>query len=221
MNNDKISAFIDKYKYRFIIEKTNLFYKIIKPGMTIIDCGACLGYYSILAYSIMKGIGTVVAIEPELNNFYTIGENAKELDCPGIIGINKALSNIKKIGVLNVGPRVGWHSLNICHWEGREQEVEIDTLDNVLSDLNISNVNILKIDIEGQELKLLEEARTTIANSEDIYIFLETHYDHITRKEVFEYAHDNNFITFDVFTGNIVKEYKECSTELLCTRGIL
>jgi predicted methyltransferase len=47
---------------------TALFRRILKPGMTVIDVGANIGFYSLLAASIVGTDGYVLAVEPNVQN---------------------------------------------------------------------------------------------------------------------------------------------------------
>ena len=49
-------------------EQTELFAKLVGPGSTVLDIGAHVGYYTLLAARLMRGQGKVVAFEPDPKN---------------------------------------------------------------------------------------------------------------------------------------------------------
>jgi hypothetical protein len=77
------------------------------------------------------------------------------------------------------------------------EEVEVDTLDNLYK----SEIDLLKIDTEGNELKVLNSAENLIKNTK--FILLEIHkskmfigYNH---EKIYEFMTKNNFIILNEF----------------------
>lgn len=55
--------------------ETNLFKKIVRHGMTVIDLGANIGYYTLIASKLVGESGKVYAFEPEPDNFNILVKN--------------------------------------------------------------------------------------------------------------------------------------------------
>ena len=53
---------------------------ILKPGMTAVDIGANIGFYSMLMAARVGGTGRVVAFEPDADNFRLLEKNILEND---------------------------------------------------------------------------------------------------------------------------------------------
>jgi len=64
----------------------------LKPGMTVIDVGANIGLYSILAEKRMDGTGIVWAFEPSSESFHRLGKNLQLNACQRVRPFRVALS---------------------------------------------------------------------------------------------------------------------------------
>src|ERR1019366_5482962 len=51
------------------LPETTFFLRACRPGLTFVDIGANVGYYSALALARMHGNGKVIALEPHPENF--------------------------------------------------------------------------------------------------------------------------------------------------------
>ena len=111
----------------------------IKRGSVVIDVGAGIGEFAMLASDKVGEGGKVIAIEPSPDDFETLQENIKENGCSNVIPINSAVSNKKERLLLK--------------FKGREFEADAETLSNILSNLDIAvnSVNYVKMYIEERE----------------------------------------------------------------------
>jgi FkbM family methyltransferase len=123
---------------------------------TLLDLGAYSGdsalsfYYNFLPKKIY-------AFEPEANNFKILEKNCNKLNNNIIIPIKKAISNKKTRGnMLNDAT-----SSKIRN-DKNLQEIEITTIDNFVLENKIENINLIKMDIEGEETNALLGAEKTI-----------------------------------------------------------
>jgi len=57
--------------------QTEIWKKMIKPGMNVFECGANLGYYALMEASIIGNKGKVYAVEPIPKNFRILKKNIK------------------------------------------------------------------------------------------------------------------------------------------------
>ena len=133
----------------------------IKRGSVILDIGAGIGEFAILASKKVGKEGKVIAIEPSPDDFKTLQDNIRLNGCNNVIPINNAVSDKKERLLLK--------------FKGPEFEAEARTLSDILSNLGIavSSLNYMKMDIEGGE-------RSVIPSSIDIikridYLAIEIH----------------------------------------------
>jgi len=92
-------------------QKTNLFKKIVKQGMTVLDIGANKGYYSLLSAKIMDDTGKILSFEPHPGNCYWIKKSISINGYKSIKLYQIALFNKNGEMRLYEGVKSGHHSL--------------------------------------------------------------------------------------------------------------
>ena len=131
---------------------------------TAIDCGAYIGDSSLVLYNYFP---QVYALEPEENNFKllkkTIQLNKLEKHIIPLkigVGNKKTVKSIKPIGDSSF--------ISEKYTEGNEI-IFITTIDDLVKENNL-NVGLIKMDIEGYELKAIKGAEATIKKQKPILI---------------------------------------------------
>ncbi|MDD2540884.1 MAG: FkbM family methyltransferase [Desulfuromonadaceae bacterium] len=162
---------------------TSLMMKVLRPADTVTDIGANIGYFSLLASSLVTGSGRVVALEPEKDNFRCLLRNIKLNGLSNRTALNVAAGDIKKEVDLFIDPlNDGGHSLCGITPESREligdgavaiATAQMDTLDSLLAAENISNMKIIKIDTEGWEFHSIQGAISVIKRFSPPFILAE------------------------------------------------
>ena len=149
----------DSYEFKV----RNLIEKISKKSKIIIDVGANIGKYSILA-SKSNPNSKVFAIEPEQENFDVLNKN-KQLNKSNNIEIIKiALNNKKgKVKLYKAEINKGGHSLKSNSKNFDFEMVEGKKFDDVFSG-KVKEIDLLKIDAEGVEFEILEGAKNFLKN---------------------------------------------------------
>ncbi|QUS59968.1 FkbM family methyltransferase [Synechocystis sp. PCC 7338] len=126
----------------------------VEDQKTLVDVGAHHGSFS--KNFADKG-WQVIAFEPEENNRAAFQENLKEY--PQVTCIPKAVSDEagKKVPFYVSEEHFGIHSLKPWH-DTHELAYEVETvrLDSVLSELQVPNVTLLKVDTEGADFLALK-----------------------------------------------------------------
>lgn len=175
------------------ISKTKAVIKFLKTGATFIDIGANKGEFSLLAAKIVGKEGNVLAFEPEPNNCYWLKKSIKLNTYQNIRLYELALSDADGISKLYLGEKSGWHTL-LANQPQRNKgiiTINIRTLDSILEESNYRSINIIKIDVEGAELKVLHGAYKTLLNNNDIILLLDIHPTlGVKPKEVFNFLTD-------------------------------
>jgi FkbM family methyltransferase len=150
-------------------------------GDIVVDVGAHIGQYTILASKRVGLTGQVISIEPEPRNFEILMRN---------ISLNQ-LHNVKPVPCAAYSSHIktklflpeeesGRTIYNTVMKEragnnGRYVEVDAATLDSVLESLGLSKVNWIKIDVEGAELEVLRGACNIMAQSNKVRVLVEIH----------------------------------------------
>ena len=136
-------------------------HELLKPGDVFIDCGANIGYFSVMAGDIVGRHGRVVSIEANPVTFELLNEN---LDINNLNrGIHCALtSQPGEVDLLmpEMGDVLSSLKKNSLFDNGNVKSFRVDglTLDQVLEELSLPKVNLVKIDIEGGEMDVLHSA---------------------------------------------------------------
>jgi FkbM family methyltransferase len=148
--------------------------KTCKKGMTVVDIGAHLGLMSVIIAKLVGEKGKVYSFEPTpktfeifkriitLNHFDTI-----------IKPYNKAVSNFVGMVDFFVDENEGSNANSLVSRKDKNrasQKTEVNTLDNIISEIKTDKLNLIKIDAEGSELDVLLGAKNTIYNYRPIII---------------------------------------------------
>jgi len=136
----------------------------IKEGDVVVDAGANIGLFSILASFKVKDKGKVIAIEPEPNNLKILRQNVELNKLNNVIVIPKALYDKPGKMVSIKGEGVGAYVS-----EDGEGLVETTTIDKIVEETGLKP-RILKMDIEGSEGKALIGGINTLKHLELIEI---------------------------------------------------
>jgi FkbM family methyltransferase len=149
-------------------EKSDLsfFRSIIRPEDTVFDLGANVGPYSISAAS--RTSGKVIAIEPALQTFELLNRSASQF--PNMTAIHTAISDKSGTAFLSHGGSSENFKLSGNN-ETQGEEVPLVTVDDIADEHDIESVDIIKMDVEGHELKALAGAKKIIANGSPIIFY--------------------------------------------------
>jgi len=140
--------------------------KHFPKNSTILDCGAYIGDTAFIFKQILKP-KTIVAIEPDKENYGKLLQNIKLNKMKGIVPVNVAISDKKRKCSLNLA---GTSAAQLTSPQKTEGEIELDTIDNLVSRLNVKNIKLIKMDIEGHELSAVKGAVKTIQNHKPVLI---------------------------------------------------
>jgi FkbM family methyltransferase len=154
-----------------------------KQGDIVVDVGAHIGRYTIIASKRVGENGKVIAIEAHPGNYEMLNRNIKLNGLTNVMTLNYAVySKETKIKLFLPGEksnRTIYNTLISSRATDEEKFVEVNanTLDNLLQQGGISDaeVNWIKIDVEGAELEVLKGAHDTMSNSKNITFLIEVH----------------------------------------------
>ena len=137
-------------------ESTALFSRIIEPNGTVIDVGANIGWFTLLAAEILKQNGRVFSFEPEATNFSLLSASVSMNHFTNVVMIKKCVSDTNEDQLLSLSPESnpGAHSI-VRDLGGTKTVVQSVCLDTFANANNIGNIDLLKVDVEGAEPKVL------------------------------------------------------------------
>ncbi len=141
-----------------------------------IDAGAFIGTHAIYFGSVC-GLAPVLAFEPHPRSFSLLEENVRINDLDDkVVPIQKALSSRDGSAILVEGQEnnKGKSSINLYPAAVAEARVTTCSLDSYLDQHPAGHISLIKIDVEGGEVDVLEGAKRTIARCAPI-LCIEAH----------------------------------------------
>jgi len=135
-----------------------------------IDIGANIGKYTVIVGKRLKNTGEVVTIEPEKYNFKVLKKNVELNKLENVLLENVACFSDNRDLDLYLNPiRRGQHSIIINKHD--KVKIKARRLDDILSDLCIRDIKLIKIDVEGAESNVLKGATDTLKRYHPNIIF--------------------------------------------------
>lgn len=172
LNYNPKQAGISYYLYNFGEYEpyaTNVFLNLIKPGDTVIDIGANIGYYTVLGATKVGAKGKVLAIEPEPTNLSYLKRNLSQNNIQNTQIFAGAVS--RETGTLPLylsSTSAGEHSLVVK--TDKAISVPVETLDHLVGAYKLKPT-LIKIDVEGAEMDVLAGASKTLSSLRPTIIF--------------------------------------------------
>jgi FkbM family methyltransferase len=149
-----------------------LFEEMVRPGATVLDIGANVGYFSLVAARQVGAQGRVYAFEPGPDNFALLLRNIEINKLANITAVPKAVSNESKTTTLTLAELPDQHSLFAPPTVAATGTIPIQcvAVDDFLAG---QTVDVIKIDVEGNELRALDGMRQTVMKSTALVMFVE------------------------------------------------
>jgi FkbM family methyltransferase len=156
--------------------------KLAGDGVVAIDCGANIGTHTIDWARHMTGWGSVIAIEAQERIFYALAGNIALNNCFNARAVHAAVADrdgTMEMPTPDYTNPASFGSLELRKRDGNEfigQEVRYEgpglaTVKTLpLDSLNLPRVDLIKIDVEGMELEVLQGAAKTIQASKPIML---------------------------------------------------
>ena len=159
-------------------EEISLFSRTIQPGMTVVDVGANLGTYSAVALDRLQGEGRLLAVEPARENFAWLQRNTRgnrgTLPASQVTLVRAALSDRAGWATLFKNPgNKGDNRLYEDSLLPQRERVPTVTLDSLCRKHRIRSIDVLKIDVQGFEVRVLQGAEKILQASRSCHLFCE------------------------------------------------
>jgi FkbM family methyltransferase len=141
-----------------------LFVEAVRPGMTVLDVGAHLGYFTLQAARRVGPAGRVLAAEPNPNTLPFLRAN---IEANGVADrvtiVERALGAAPGRAEFYVSPAGDTSSLHAAGQAAHTPtSVEVTTADAALGDVVL---DVVKMDVEGGEVDVLDGMRETLARA--------------------------------------------------------
>ena len=221
-NNVKIDSFLPyAFLYNEIFEKKCYDFNI-KDGMTILDVGANIGLFNLYVNSKAKNLN-VYSFEPVPQLYNYLKNNTSKYknticinkglgyknetvtinylkNASGMSSINE-FDNDKIKAHDKIYKEYGGIFHNLCKNYVNNQmknpvkvKCEITTISDIIEKYNITNIDVVKIDVEGFELNVLKGIKSEHFNIiKKIFIEIENFRDSNNKNDILNILNENNF----------------------------
>ena len=158
---DAIKWYVHYFGY-FEPQISKAWSNLLKPGNTVIDIGANVGYYTLLAGRCVGDTGKVISFEPSTHIYKQLLNNIALNSNMNIEAKQYAISD--SVGLVDfyyAGDNIQGNSSIMASHGGKKMEtVKTISFDEIAEMLPLGEINLIKIDVEGAEalvLKTLEK----------------------------------------------------------------
>ena len=135
-----------------------------------LDIGANMGKYSILVGKELGDRGRVLAFEPLPKNYEMLKKNITLNNLKNVAALDTACGSENKSSDLFIDSRnTGGHSL--VRETDQKIRINVKKLDNIIEDLKLNRIDLIKIDVEGAESDVLKGAVATVKKFRPKIIF--------------------------------------------------
>ena len=156
-------------KERTKLRSDEEFYKnFLREGDVVVDAGANIGLCTLMAGSLIGTKGRVYSFEPHPRTYRRLVSNIKLNKLTNVSYYNIGLSNSKETVLFSDEYVSDINHVDKNRLEKRQIKVELDTLDQALP-ADIKEIVLLKLDVEGYELFVLQGAVEIIRKTKLIY----------------------------------------------------
>ncbi len=148
----------------------------LREGDVFLDVGANIGFISLAAASFVGTSGKVYSFEPLPETFEMLRTNLSINNITNVGIYNIALGSTKESMPIYDNDKFGRGSASLMRLNGAQnngREISVDTLDAFISCAKVNNIRMLKIDVEGYELEVLEGAKKLLSHSNAPIICIE------------------------------------------------
>lgn len=186
-------------------------YRIFKTDSTIVDLGANIGIFAVLARSInLKG--KIYCVEPFSQNFFRLKNTIKNNNLEDSIFLREyAVSSVNGEVIFNSDPDIPSHSRKISQSLNISQKESVlsYTLESFFTKESLDRVDFIKMDIEGAEYDLILNTDSSILRKVNRFAI---EYHGRGHKLITEHLRAAGFeITYHPKAGNSgVIEYSQC-----------
>lgn len=158
----------------------SVFESLVRPGMLVLDAGANVGFYTLLARSVVGESGTVIAFEPYPPSAALLRRSIEVNGYTNVHLLETAIADASGTRRLHLSPAFWTEHSILDLWPRSAQQddhsldISVTTIDVSLERLGLSApADIIKLDIEGAEHLALKGMLRTLKRSPRVILFVE------------------------------------------------
>jgi FkbM family methyltransferase len=164
------------YFYGYLPDRSDfdLLTALIQPGDVVVDVGAHCGLYALEAALRTTEKGRVIAIEPDARSFNLLEQNIDRNQLrPPIQSLSVCAGNADGRAPFHLSVEASFSGVRDTGRAAVEKMTQVDlrSLDSLLDELEISKIDVLKIDAEGSDTDVLEGAGRILRSGDPVVMF--------------------------------------------------
>jgi FkbM family methyltransferase len=149
---------------------------VLKEGMVFVDAGANEGLYSMFASRCVGPSGRVYSFEPSQREFQRLSCNIQLNGLENVHAVQAALAEVPGELELSIADssHAGQNTLGKFTYQVqllRTERVSARTLDAFAAESGLTRLDVLKLDVEGAERRILEGSRTVLRELRPMILF--------------------------------------------------
>jgi len=148
--------------------------KLLSPGKIFVDAGANFGIYTAMASKTVGEAGRVISFEPSVRAFPVLRHNIAINGFKNVQAFPLALTDKPGKAWLYHHSAVGSDALakdSTFDPHAYAQEIDTESLDNVLRRTRVERVDVIKMDVQGAEELALRGANDIIISMRPVIMF--------------------------------------------------
>ena len=194
--------------------------KSARPGDVVFDIGANVGAYSLVAAKCGRGVERVYSFEPGFANYAQLCRNVLLNGCDGrIVPMPIALSDSTGLAEFHISSLNTGAAAQTLQPNGGSEAVDghaVHTvmtwrLDELIDSLQLPAPNLIKVDVDGAEVRVLEGAFMTLRDPGLRSVLVESGVDSPEKRRVMEILGEAGF--------TLVGEHRHKAVNYIFSRG--
>jgi FkbM family methyltransferase len=154
--------------------EADVFRCFCKEGATVVDVGANVGLYTVIAAARVGSGGRVVSIEPHTESFQCLQKTIAANRLTQVRSFNVAAGDgVRTVSLFLTDDNKADSRIYSDSKGRKEVSVRMVDLDHLLADNGIDRVDVIKMDIQGAEALALRGMRRILAGNPEMVIFAE------------------------------------------------
>jgi|SRR5437879_5421272 len=148
--------------------------RLLSPGKVFVDVGANFGIYTAMASKTVGEAGRVISFEPSARAFPVLRHNIAINGFGNVLAFPMALTEKTGRARLYHHPAVGCDALakdSTFDPDAYAQEIDTESLGNVLRRTSIKRVDVIKVDVQGAEELALRGANEVVVSMRPVIMF--------------------------------------------------
>ena len=148
--------------------------RTLRPGMTVLDVGANIGYYTAMAARRVGPTGRVIALEPDPESFKYLEQTIAANEVGNVVAFQCAAADREAKMTLHISEdNRGDNRLYEPDPKWPKVSVAARPADELLKEAGVETVDFIKIDVQGFEASVIAGLKTTLDQSESLTLIAE------------------------------------------------